>query len=199
MAGLLGVASVPFGDASFHSPPRCRSDSYSLSGWSVGPNSWLSLLPVASFLLAALRFGLFIPSGRENGSDSSSVVPSCCLYTRPPRPSISPPRALISPPGSESSRSFSITIKRPSGSEVEDDLKRGVSGAVPIPPDDAGKEEVINSLVANVEAMIKADRKITSLKQLQGHIWRTRFQNKELQGVVYDDVPEALRGGMLME
>ncbi|OAY74069.1 putative bifunctional methylthioribulose-1-phosphate dehydratase/enolase-phosphatase E1 [Ananas comosus] len=76
---------------------------------------------------------------------------------------------------------------------VEDDLKRGVSGAVPIPPDDAGKEEVINSLVANVEAMIKADRKITSLKQLQGHIWRTRFQNKELQRVVYDDVPEALR------
>ncbi|OAY71199.1 putative bifunctional methylthioribulose-1-phosphate dehydratase/enolase-phosphatase E1, partial [Ananas comosus] len=44
---------------------------------------------------------------------------------------------------------------------VEDDLKRGVSGAVPIPPDDAGKEEVINSLVTNVEAMIKADRKIT--------------------------------------
>ncbi|XP_020110592.1 probable bifunctional methylthioribulose-1-phosphate dehydratase/enolase-phosphatase E1 isoform X2 [Ananas comosus] len=77
--------------------------------------------------------------------------------------------------------------------QVEDDLKRGVSGAVPIPPDDAGKEEVIDSLVANVEAMIKADRKITSLKQLQGHIWRTRFQNKELQGVVYDDVPEALR------
>ncbi|XP_020092043.1 uncharacterized protein LOC109712712 isoform X2 [Ananas comosus] len=111
----------------------------------------------------------------------------------PPRASISPPRASISPPGSESSRSFSITIERPSGSEVEDDLKRGVSGAVPIPPDDAGKEEVINSLVANVEAMIKADRKITSLKQLQGHIWRTRFQNKELQGVVYDDVPEALR------
>lgn len=28
---------------------------------------------------------------------------------------------------------------------------------------------------------------------MQGHIWRTGFQNKELQGVVYDDVPEALR------
>lgn len=40
-------------------------------------------------------------------------------------------------------------------------------GSVPVPSDDAGKEEVIDSLVANVEAMIKADRKITSLKELQ--------------------------------
>ena len=38
---------------------------------------------------------------------------------------------------------------------------------MPIPPDDAGKEEVIAALVANVEAMIKADRKITALKELQ--------------------------------
>ncbi|KAG4112256.1 hypothetical protein ERO13_D13G152056v2 [Gossypium hirsutum] len=64
-------------------------------------------------------------------------------------------------------------------SQVEDDLKQG-------------KEEVIASLVANVEAMIKADRKITALKQLQGHIWRTGFENNELEGVVFDDVPEAL-------
>ncbi|XP_002528256.2 probable bifunctional methylthioribulose-1-phosphate dehydratase/enolase-phosphatase E1 [Ricinus communis] len=76
--------------------------------------------------------------------------------------------------------------------QVEDDLARGVNEAVSIPPDDAGKEEVIAALVANVEAMIKADRKITALKQLQGHIWRTGFQNNELEGVVYDDVPEAL-------
>ncbi|WOL11664.1 hypothetical protein Cni_G20428 [Canna indica] len=76
--------------------------------------------------------------------------------------------------------------------QVEDDLKNGVMGSVPVPPDDAGKEEVIDSLVTNVEAMIQADRKITSLKQLQGHIWRSGFENKELQGVVYEDVPEAL-------
>ncbi|CAN1335288.1 Probable bifunctional methylthioribulose-1-phosphate dehydratase/enolase-phosphatase E1 [Linum perenne] len=78
-------------------------------------------------------------------------------------------------------------------SQVEDDLAQGVKGAVPIPPDDAGKDAVIAALVANVEAMIKADRKITALKQLQGHIWRTGFQNNELKGVVYDDVPEALK------
>ncbi|XAR56534.1 2-hydroxy-3-keto-5-methylthiopentenyl-1-phosphate phosphatase [Bertholletia excelsa] len=77
-------------------------------------------------------------------------------------------------------------------SQVEDDLKQGIDGAVPIPSDDAGKEEVIAALVANVEAMIKADRKITALKQLQGHIWRTGFQNNEIEAVVFNDVPEAL-------
>lgn len=51
--------------------------------------------------------------------------------------------------------------------QVEEDLENGIPGAVPIPPDDAGKNDVIAALVANVEAMIKADRKITSLKQLQ--------------------------------
>ncbi|XP_074589646.1 putative bifunctional methylthioribulose-1-phosphate dehydratase/enolase-phosphatase E1 1 [Curcuma longa] len=77
--------------------------------------------------------------------------------------------------------------------QVEDDLREGILGSVPVPSDDAGKEEVIDSLVANVEAMIKADRKITSLKELQGHIWRKGFENKELIAVVYEDVPEALQ------
>ncbi|KAF5177841.1 Enolase-phosphatase e1 [Thalictrum thalictroides] len=55
--------------------------------------------------------------------------------------------------------------------QVEDDLKQGVIGAIPIPTEDAGKEEMISSLVANVEGMIKADRKITALKQLQVYIY----------------------------
>lgn len=57
--------------------------------------------------------------------------------------------------------SFSILI------QVLDDLEKGISGSTPIPPDDARIEVVIESLVTNVEAMIKADRKITALKQLQ--------------------------------
>lgn len=76
--------------------------------------------------------------------------------------------------------------------QVEEDLKSDVPGAVPIPSDDEGKEEVIAALAANVKAMIKADRKITALKQLQGHIWKTGFQNNELEGIVFEDVPEAL-------
>jgi len=77
--------------------------------------------------------------------------------------------------------------------QVEQDLAEGVAGAVPVPPDEAGKDEVIAALVANVEAMIGADRKITSLKQLQGHIWRTGFEGQEIKGVVFDDVPPALQ------
>lgn len=45
-------------------------------------------------------------------------------------------------------------------------MKNGVADAVPI-PSDGEKEQVIAALVTNVGAMIKADRKITALKQLQ--------------------------------
>ncbi|XP_010520915.1 PREDICTED: probable bifunctional methylthioribulose-1-phosphate dehydratase/enolase-phosphatase E1 isoform X2 [Tarenaya hassleriana] len=76
--------------------------------------------------------------------------------------------------------------------QVEEDLRQGVSGAVPIPPADSGKEEVISAVVSNVEAMIRADRKITALKELQGHIWRTGFEVNELKSAVFEDVPEAL-------
>ncbi|TXG55130.1 hypothetical protein EZV62_020386 [Acer yangbiense] len=77
-------------------------------------------------------------------------------------------------------------------SQIQNDLDQGIVGAVPIPPDCVGKELVIASLVANVESMIRADRKVTALKQLQAHIWRTGFQSNELVGIVFDDVPEAL-------
>ena len=50
--------------------------------------------------------------------------------------------------------------------QVDEDLKNGVAGAVPIPVD-GGKEEITGAVVANVRAMITADRKITALKQLQ--------------------------------
>ena len=65
--------------------------------------------------------------------------------------------------------------------QVQNDLEQGVVGSVPIPPDDAGKEEVIAALVANVEAMIKADRKITSLKQLQVRRFIKKKKKKQLQ------------------
>ncbi|XVE49945.1 hypothetical protein DITRI_Ditri01bG0122800 [Diplodiscus trichospermus] len=77
-------------------------------------------------------------------------------------------------------------------SQIEEDLEQGVAGAVPIPPDYVGKELVISSLAANFETMIHTDRKVTPLKQLQGHIWRYGFQSKELVGVVFNEVPEAL-------
>ncbi|GAA0162991.1 hypothetical protein LIER_18969 [Lithospermum erythrorhizon] len=50
---------------------------------------------------------------------------------------------------------------------TEEDLKNGVHGAVPIPPHDVRKEDVIEGLVTNVKAMIKADRKITALNNFK--------------------------------
>ncbi|KAG7537828.1 Class II aldolase/adducin N-terminal domain superfamily [Arabidopsis suecica] len=76
--------------------------------------------------------------------------------------------------------------------QVEEDLRQGVTGAVPIPHADEGKEKVIAAVVSNVEAMIRADRKITALKELQGHIWRTGFECNELKSVVFEDVADAL-------
>ncbi|KAI3897851.1 hypothetical protein MKX03_011222 [Papaver bracteatum] len=76
--------------------------------------------------------------------------------------------------------------------QVEHDMKQGVVGVLPIAPDEAGKEQVIDSLVANVKVMIKSDRKITSLKELQSHIWRIGYKNNELKGDVFEDVPQAL-------
>ncbi|XVF44276.1 hypothetical protein PTKIN_Ptkin02bG0107200 [Pterospermum kingtungense] len=72
-------------------------------------------------------------------------------------------------------------------------MEQGVAGAVPIPPNYVGKELVIASLTANFETMIHTDWKVNSLKQLQGHIWRNGFQNNELVGDVFEDLPEALQ------
>ncbi|CAA0815985.1 Probable bifunctional methylthioribulose-1-phosphate dehydratase/enolase-phosphatase E1 [Striga hermonthica] len=77
--------------------------------------------------------------------------------------------------------------------QVQEDLANNLVGAVPI-PEDGNKVDIIAAVVANVEAMIKADRKITSLKQLQARnmIYLTGFQSKEIEAIVFDDVPEAL-------
>nr|GME07497.1 probable bifunctional methylthioribulose-1-phosphate dehydratase/enolase-phosphatase E1 1 [Ipomoea batatas] len=118
-------------------------------------------------------------------------LPSLRLPLNPPQsPVVSPLRLHQSPPSSR--RLASVFDWCFSSQHLEEDLQNGVAGAVPIRHDDAGKEEVIAALVTNVEAMIKADRKITSLKQLQVHIWRTGFQHNKLEAIVYDDVPEAL-------
>lgn len=42
------------------------------------------------------------------------------------------------------------------------------------------------------EAAISADRKITALKSLQGHIWRGGFSSGALKAELFRDVPDAL-------
>ncbi|KAM3197411.1 hypothetical protein ACQJBY_072834 [Aegilops geniculata] len=77
--------------------------------------------------------------------------------------------------------------------QINEDLAEGVPGAVALPPpDDTDQDKTINALVANVQAMIDADRKLTALKQLQGRVWRRGFESGEIKGEVYDDVVQAL-------
>jgi 2,3-diketo-5-methylthio-1-phosphopentane phosphatase len=41
--------------------------------------------------------------------------------------------------------------------------------------------------------LMDRDRKSTALKSLQGKIWKVGFENGELKGTLFDDVPEAFR------
>lgn len=76
--------------------------------------------------------------------------------------------------------------------QVHEDLRNNVPGATEIPVESAGIDAVVAAIEKNVQAMIKADRKVTALKELQGHIWRIGYENGELKGSVFEDVPEAL-------
>lgn len=76
--------------------------------------------------------------------------------------------------------------------QVEQDIKDGIPGAQLIPSNSAPKDDIIAAVETNVTSMIKADRKITALKELQGHIWRSGYAKGELQGQVFEDVPKAL-------
>jgi len=52
---------------------------------------------------------------------------------------------------------------------------------------------IIDEICANIAWQMAANRKTTSLKQLQGHIWRYGYQNHELQGHIFDDTYTALQ------
>lgn len=49
----------------------------------------------------------------------------------------------------------------------------------------------INSVCDYVTWNIELDRKVTSLKQIQGHIWERGYDSGKLKSIVYDDVPIA--------
>uniref|UniRef100_A0A7S3R9P0 Probable bifunctional methylthioribulose-1-phosphate dehydratase/enolase-phosphatase E1 n=1 Tax=Dunaliella tertiolecta TaxID=3047 RepID=A0A7S3R9P0_DUNTE len=61
-----------------------------------------------------------------------------------------------------------------------------------IPDGSAGQAAVVDAVVTWVQAAIAADRKVTALKQLQGHIWRTGFEKGQLKAELFRDVPDAL-------
>lgn len=65
--------------------------------------------------------------------------------------------------------------------QIEEDVAAGVSGRQPLPTT-SDREEVISALVANVEAMMDADRKVGPLKTLQGHMWRRAYHEGAVTG-----------------
>jgi hypothetical protein len=71
---------------------------------------------------------------------------------------------------------FSVVAK------VEKDVTEGVKDAVTIPSKDSDAEEIKKAVIKNVLWQMDHDRKTTSLKQLQGHIWREAYNSGELIG-----------------
>jgi methylthioribulose 1-phosphate dehydratase/enolase-phosphatase E1 len=62
-----------------------------------------------------------------------------------------------------------------------------------IMPATSSRDNLIASIVDYVAWNIAADRKVTALKQLQGHIWEFGYQSGELKSKVYDDVPKFMQ------
>ncbi|XP_042879617.1 enolase-phosphatase E1-like [Penaeus japonicus] len=77
--------------------------------------------------------------------------------------------------------------------QVRKDLAAGVNGCHALPGDGGGREPLLDALVANVFAMMDADRKVAALKTLQGHMWRRAYHTGVVQGHVYEDVVPALK------
>ena len=44
------------------------------------------------------------------------------------------------------------------------------------------KNVIINSLIENINWLMSLDRKVTALKQLQGHMWQDGYKSGLIQG-----------------
>lgn len=65
------------------------------------------------------------------------------------------------------------------------DVAAGLAGAAAIPAASAGKAAVVAAVTQWVHAAIAADRKVTALKALQGHIWQAGFQSGALKAELF--------------
>jgi len=77
--------------------------------------------------------------------------------------------------------------------QVAQDKESGIAGVIEIKAADSKKEDVISTTVANVKWQMSADRKTTALKQLQGHIWKSAYEQGKVRGHVYDDVEDCFK------
>jgi 2,3-diketo-5-methylthio-1-phosphopentane phosphatase len=53
--------------------------------------------------------------------------------------------------------------------------------------------EILSSSLKYIYWLMDRDRKSTSLKSLQGKIWKAGFESGELKGTLFDDVPDAFK------
>ncbi len=69
--------------------------------------------------------------------------------------------------------------------QLADESSHDETYTIPIDPTEPG------SVSAYLEHLISVDRKLTSLKSIQGSIWKQGYESGELKSIVYDDVPPA--------
>jgi enolase-phosphatase E1 len=60
------------------------------------------------------------------------------------------------------------------------------------PWQDASPDAIVDTLAAYLEWLMDRDRKSPGLKLIQGHIWKTGYDDGTLRGAVYPDVKPAL-------
>jgi enolase-phosphatase E1 len=71
-------------------------------------------------------------------------------------------------------------------------LEAEVAGGVPAAPADLDDPTAVTRVTLAALALMDRDAKVTSLKELQGMIWKGGFDSGELVAHVFDDVPPAL-------
>ena len=66
--------------------------------------------------------------------------------------------------------------------QAREDVTKNIIGVPEIVSPNKEKTLVIDSVIANVNWQMDQDRKITALKQLQGHMWREGYSSGEIRG-----------------
>ncbi|KAJ1972578.1 enolase-phosphatase E1 [Dimargaris verticillata] len=80
--------------------------------------------------------------------------------------------------------------------QYEADIRNGPQEAPRVhAPNDASvtTADAQASLLANIQWLMKHDRKVKALKDLQGYMWKDGYVSGELKAIVYDDVVQAFK------
>lgn len=65
--------------------------------------------------------------------------------------------------------------------QVEED-RQHYTDVPEIASKDSEKSIIIDTVIANINWLMSHDRKVTGLKQLQGHMWREGYQSGSIKG-----------------